>query len=36
MNKNLRDFLRMAKEAGPDFYVEVKRPINTHLEICVL
>jgi len=36
MNKNLRDFLRMAKEAGPDFYMEVKRPINTHLEICVL
>ncbi len=36
MNKDLRYFLAAAKEAGPDFYVEVTKPIGPHLEVCVL
>lgn len=36
MNKDLRQFLQVAKEAGPDFYVEVKRPLKPELEVCVL
>ena len=36
MNKDLRQFLSIVKEAGPDFYVDVKKPVNPHLEVCVL
>ena len=36
MNKDLRQFLRLAKEAGPDFYVEVKRPLKPELEVNVI
>ena len=36
MSKDLRQFLQVAKEAGPDFYVEVNRPLKPKLEVCVL
>jgi len=36
VNKDLRQFLEVVKEAGPDFYIEAKKPINPHLEVCVL
>ncbi len=36
MNKDLRQFLRLAKEAGPEYYVEVKKPLKPELEIDVL
>lgn len=36
MNKDLRDFLNQVREAGPDFYVEVERELDTKLEPCVL
>ncbi len=36
MSKDLRQFLKMAKEAGPDFYVEVKKPLSPKLEVCVI
>lgn len=36
MTKDLRSFLKTAKQAGSDFYVEVKRPLNPRLEVCVL
>ena len=36
MSKDLRQFLQMARKAGPDYYVEVKRPVSADLEICVL
>lgn len=35
-NKDLRDFLELARQAGPDFYVQVKKPLNPELETCVL
>ncbi|MBW1802588.1 MAG: UbiD family decarboxylase [Deltaproteobacteria bacterium] len=36
MAKDLRQFLNSAKQAGPDFYVETKRPIKPELEVDVL
>ena len=36
MSKDLRQFLKVAKEAGPDFYVEVKRPLKPKFEVCVI
>ena len=36
MSKDLRQFLQLAKEAGPDFYVEVKRPLEPKFEKDVL
>ena len=36
MSKDLRQFLRMAKEAGADYYVEVKKPLAIDLEVNVL
>ncbi|OFZ89922.1 MAG: hypothetical protein A2V78_05120 [Betaproteobacteria bacterium RBG_16_64_18] len=35
-NKNLRDFLKVVRKAGPDYYVEVKRPLHPHLEVGVI
>jgi 2,5-furandicarboxylate decarboxylase 1 len=35
-NKNLRDFLEVVRRAGPNYYVEVKRPLNPHLEVGVI
>ena len=35
-NKDLRDFLAVVKEAGPEYYVEVKKPLDPHLEVCVI
>ncbi len=32
MSKDLRQFLEVAKKAGPEYYVEVKRPLNRDLE----
>jgi len=34
--KDLRDFLRLAKNAGPLYYAEVKRPLNPKFELGVL
>ncbi len=34
--KDMREFLKAAKEAGPDFYVEVKSPLKPILEPCVI
>ena len=36
MSKDLRQFLQMAKEAGPDYYTEVKKPLAIDLEANVL
>ena len=36
MGKDLRQFLQVVKEAGSDFYVEVKRPLKPKLEVCVI
>ncbi len=36
MNKDLRQFLQVAKKAGSDFYVEVKRSLKPELEPCIL
>ena len=35
-NKNLRDFLKMVKRAGPNYYVEVKKLLNPYLEVGVI
>ena len=36
MSKDIRQFLKLAKEAGSDFYVELKRPLKPKLEKDVL
>ncbi|MBI4319466.1 MAG: UbiD family decarboxylase [Chloroflexi bacterium] len=36
MAKDLRQFLQVVKEAGPDYYVEVKKPLNRYLEVGVI
>jgi len=36
MSKDIRQFIQAAKEAGPDYYVEVKRPLKPELEVDVL
>lgn len=36
MSKDLRQFLQVAKEAGPDHYVKVKRPLKSKFEVCVI
>ena len=36
MNKDLRTFLKAAKTAGPDFYVEVNQPLKPKFETWVL
>ena len=36
MSKDLRQFLQVVKEAGPDFYVEVKKPLKAKIEPCVI
>ena len=35
-NKNLRDFLQVVKKAGPEYYVEVKKPLSTYLEVPII
>ncbi len=36
MSKDLRQFLKVLKELGPDYYVEVKRPLKPKYEPCVI
>lgn len=36
MNKDIRQFLEVAKKAGPEFYVEVKKPLKPYLETCII
>ncbi len=36
MRKDLRQFLQVAKEAGPDFYAEVKRSLKPELEVGII
>ncbi|MFC2019486.1 hypothetical protein ACFLU4_06025 [Chloroflexota bacterium] len=36
MSKDLRQFLKSVKEAGPGFYVEVKKPLSAEYEVSVL
>jgi len=36
MGKDLRHFLKVVKEMGPDFYVEVKRPLKPRLEVALI
>lgn len=36
MSKDLRQFLKAAKDLGPEFYVEVKKPLSPELEVCVI
>jgi 2,5-furandicarboxylate decarboxylase 1 len=36
MNKNMRDFIRAAKALGPDYYVEVNRPLGWYLEVGII
>lgn len=35
-NKNLRDFLEVVRKAGPDYFVQVKQPLNPYLEVGVI
>jgi len=36
MNKDLRQFLQVVRGTGADNYVEIKKPLKPHLEVCVL
>ena len=36
MNHNLRDFLRVARDSGPDNYVEVAKPLDAYLEVSII
>lgn len=36
MPKDMRQFLQMAKEAGPEYYVEVRKPLKPELEVDIL
>ena len=36
MNKDLRSFLADARKAGPEYYVEVNRPLKPYLEPCII
>jgi len=36
MSKDLRQFLEVVREMGPDFYVEVTRPLKPKFEVCVI
>lgn len=36
MNKDLRQFLEVAQKAGPEFYVEVKKPLKPKFEPCII
>ena len=36
MSKDLRQFLQTTREAGDDYYVEVKKPLDIDLEVNVL
>lgn len=36
MNPDLRDFLRVVRGAGPEHYVEVAKPLDSHLEVSIL
>ena len=36
MGKDLRQFLQAVKEAGPDYYVDVKKPLKPEFEVCVI
>ncbi len=36
MGKDLRAFLQLIKKAGPDFYVEAKKPLKPELEVGIL
>jgi 2,5-furandicarboxylate decarboxylase 1 len=36
MSKDLRQFLQLAKKAGPHFYVEVKKPLKPELEVGII
>ena len=36
MNKDLRYFIDVAKKAGPEYYVEVNRPLDPYLEPCII
>lgn len=35
-NKDLRDFLEVVRKAGPDYYVQVRKPLDPHLELGVI
>jgi len=36
LSKDLRQFLQLAKKAGSDYYVEVKKPLKPELEVDVI
>ena len=36
MSKDLRQFLQMVKEMGPDYYVEVNQPLKPKYEPCII
>ncbi len=36
MNKNLRDFIKAAKEAGSEYYVEINQPLDSYLEVGII
>ena len=35
-NKDLRDFLDVVKKGGPEYYIEVNKPLDPHLEVGVI
>ena len=35
-NKDLRDFLKMVKEAGQDYYLESSKPVDPDLQVSIL
>ena len=36
MSKDLRSFLEIVRKAGPEQYVEVKKPLSLNLEIGII
>ena len=36
MNPSLRDFVHAAQHAGPAYYVEVSRPLDSYLEVGII
>jgi 2,5-furandicarboxylate decarboxylase 1 len=36
MSKDLRQFLKLGKELGPNYYLEVKKPLSSKFEPCII
>lgn len=36
MSKDIRQFLEVVRKAGPDYYVDIKKPLKPYLEVCII